>query len=122
MTFATSNLQKAAILAVKKDTTSNYAYVEALQGNKQEAIRVVEGMIKKESANIDRLKWELHNAACIHALLGNTQKAMEYVEQSLAIGYDGFDHLVNDRDLESLKLIPAYKLMLAKYKVPVPRY
>lgn len=120
--LATINLQKAAILAVKKDTTSNYAYVEAIQDNKQEAIRVVEGMIKKESANIDRLKWELHNAACIHALLGNTQKAMEYVEQSLAIGYDGFDHLVNDRDLESLKLIPAYKLMLAKYKVPVPRY
>lgn len=120
--LATINLQRAATLSVKKDTTSSYAYAEAMQGNKQEAIRVIEGLIRKELANDSRLQWELHNAACIHALLGNTQKAMEYVEQSLVAGYDGFDHLVNDRDLESLKQIPAYKLMLAKYKVPVPKY
>ncbi len=120
--LAMINLQKASTLAVKKDTTSNYAYAQAMQGNKQEAIRVIESMIKKESANNDRLKWELHNAACINALLGNTQKAIEYVEQSLVVGYDNFDHLINDRDLESLKQIPAYKLMLAKYKVPVPKY
>lgn len=38
--LAMINLQKAATLSVKKDTASNYAYAQALQGNQQEAIRV----------------------------------------------------------------------------------
>lgn len=120
--LAAINLQKAASLSVINDTTSGYAYAKAVKGEKQEAVRVMETLLKKESTDNELLKWGLHNAACIHALTGNLSKAMAYLEQSLVAGYDNFDHLVNDRDLEVLKQLPAYRLMLTKYKVPLPKY
>ncbi len=120
--LAAINLQKAASLSVLNDTTSSYAYAKAVKGDRQEAVRVIETLLRKATTNNELLKWELHNAACIHALTGNLPKAMAYLEQSLVAGYDNFDHLVNDRDLEVLKQLPAYRLMLTKYNVPVPKY
>lgn len=120
--LAAINLQKAAGLSVLNDTTSSYAYAKAVKGDRQEAVRVIETLLRKETTDNELLKWELHNAACIHALTGNLPKAMAYLEQSLVAGYDNFDHLVNDRDLEVLKQLPAYRLMLTKYNVPVPKY
>ena len=120
--LAAINLQKAASLSVLNDTTSSYAYAKAVKGDRQEAVRVIETLLRKETTDNELLKWELHNAACIHALTGNLPKAMAYLEQSLVAGYDNFDHLVNDRDIEVLKQLPAYRLMLTKYNVPVPKY
>lgn len=120
--LAKLNLSKAANLSLAYDTTSSYAYAKAVNGEQAEAIRVIESIITKESSNADRLKWELHNAGCIYALVGNIPKSIKYIEQSLIAGYDDFDHLINDRDLESIKASAVYKALLVKYKVPVPVY
>jgi hypothetical protein len=67
-------------------------------------------------------KWQLHNAACIYALSGNNMKALEYLDKSLAAGFDDFNHLVNDRDLVTLVALPQYKAILAKYNAPQPKW
>lgn len=118
--LAAINLQKAAELAcVLGDTTSGYAYAKVVKGERQEAIRVIEKIINKESSNPDRLKWELYNGACIHMLTGNTARALQYLEQALIAGFDDFDHLYTDTDLNPLRPLPAFKALLAKYRVPI---
>jgi tetratricopeptide (TPR) repeat protein len=119
--LAEINLQKAADLSIEKDTSSSYAYAKVIKGDKQEAFRIIAKLIRKENADNDRLKWELHNAACVYALAGDSNKALQYLDKSFIAGFDDFDHLVNDRDLASLVSLPQYKAILAKYKVPQPK-
>lgn len=120
--LAAINLQKAAELSSILDTTSSYAYAKAVKGERAEAVRIIDKLIKQESTNADNLKWELYNGACIHALTGNPTKALQYLEQSLIAGFDNFDHMYNDEDLDSLRQLPAFKALLIKYKVPVPKF
>jgi len=120
--LAAINLQKAADLASILDTTSSYAYAKAVKGDRLEAVLIIEKLIKQESTNADDLKWELYNAACIHVLTGNPTKALQYLEQSLVAGFDNFDHMYNDEDLDPLRQLPAFKALLIKYKIPVPKF
>ena len=56
--------------------------------------------------------------ACIYNLAGNKVKAFEYLDKSLAAGYDDYRHLINDRDLLTLMKESQWKIILAKYRVP----
>ena len=82
----------------------------------------MEQQLEKESSDKYRHKWNLHVMACIYALGGDNNKALEFVEKSLIAGYKDYDHLVNDRDLESLPGLPQFKAILTKYKVPQPKW
>lgn len=119
--LASLNLLKAATTAALLDTTVSYAYVKAVKGDKEEAIRVMEKILHKEIDNPDRLKWELYNAACIHVLTGNPARGVQYLDQALAAGYDDYDHMYNDYDLDPIRQLPAFRALLLKYKVPVPK-
>lgn len=120
------NLQKALQLSLverkNKDTASNYIYTIAWLGDKQMAERLTTKLLVNASMNTEQLALELHNAACIYTILGNYTRALQYLDQSLAAGYDDYHHLINDRDLEPLFNMPEYKNILNKYKVPVPVY
>ena len=119
--LASTNLEKAADKSILADTTSSYAYAKIIEGDKQTAIRVILKLIKENGTDNYNLKWNLHNAACIYSLAGDTNKALQYVEKSLIAGFDDYDHLINDRDLLAIAVLPQYKGILAKYKVPQPR-
>jgi len=66
-------------------------------------------------------KCALHTLASIHTPSGNTARGLEYLDKSLAAGFDDYLHLVNDRDLVALMKLPQWKIILAKYKVPAPK-
>ncbi|MGV3595636.1 MAG: TPR end-of-group domain-containing protein [Sediminibacterium sp.] len=124
--LANGNYQKAMSYTIsgtqKKDTSSNYAYAAAAMGDKVTAERFIKKMIIDASAKIGALADEYHNAACIYTTLGNFSKAFEYLELSLQAGYNSFEHMLHDADLEPLYKLPEYKNLLVKYKVPVPVY
>jgi tetratricopeptide (TPR) repeat protein len=124
--LANGNYQKAMSYTIsgtqKKDTSSNYAYAAAAMGDKVTAERFIKKMIIDASAKIGALADEYHNAACIYTTLGNFSKAFEYLELSLQAGYNSFEHMLHDEDLEPLYKLPEYKNLLVKYKVPVPVY
>lgn len=44
----------------------------------------------------------LYNLACSYALLNNTRPALNALSQAIELGYDDFEHLRNDADLENL--------------------
>ena len=90
-------------------------------GNTSEAVNNMFRLIDKYRLDIYQYKWELHVLACVYALAGNSVKALEYLDKSLAAGFDDYDHLYNDRDLVSICKLPQYKVILTKYKVPQPK-
>lgn len=119
--LANANLEKGADLALKDKDTSTYCYVNIIKGNKEEAIRIsLEQIETKKNDEYDH-KWALHNMACVYSLAGNATKGLEYLEKSMAAGFDDYPHLVNDRDLASLMKLPQWKTILVKYKVPTPK-
>ena len=120
--LADINLTKAMDLAAKDDYSATGAYAKVVNGNSKDAIASVLGKAEKYKDDKYEYKWMLHNAACIYALSGNSQKALEYLDKSLAAGFDDYNHLVNDRDLVSLTGLPQYRAILAKYKVPQPKW
>ena len=121
--LAETNLVKAIELD-KTDgiASSTYAYAKIFLGETQEAIAFILENIEKNKDDSYQYKWQLHNAACIYSLAGNKLKALEYLDKSLAAGFDDYDHLINDRDLISLTALPQYKTILIKYKVPQPKW
>lgn len=56
-----------------------------------------------------------YNLACLSALQNKKSEAIEYLEKSLINGYDDYDHLTKDTDLDSLREMPEYKKLLKKY-------
>ncbi len=120
--LAETNLAKAIDLSKDDATTATAAYARVVKGEVQEAVGIMMEKIDKYKDDKYEYKWQLHNAACIFALSGNKPKALEYLEKSLAAGFDDYNHLVNDRDLVSLTVLPQYKVILAKYNVPTPKW
>lgn len=120
--LAQINLDKAIELDRLDGGSSTTAYAKVFKGEAAEAIALIMERIEKNKDDAYRYKWELHNATCIYALAGNKAKALEYLDKSLAAGLDDYHHLVNDRDLVSLVLLPQYKAIMTKYKVPQPKW
>ncbi len=120
--LADINLTKAMEMAAKDEYSATGAYAKVVNGNSKDAISDVLQKVDKYRDDKYEYKWMLHNAACIYALSGNSQKALEYLDRSLAAGFDDYNHLVNDRDLVSLTALPQYRTILTKYKVPQPKW
>jgi tetratricopeptide (TPR) repeat protein len=53
-----------------------------------------------------------YNAACGFALAGNKDEALDWLEYSVKSGYNDFDHLREDTDLDSLRNEKRYKRLL----------
>ncbi|HMD00056.1 MAG TPA: tetratricopeptide repeat protein, partial [Ferruginibacter sp.] len=120
--LAETNLNKAIDLAKDDVSGATVAYAKVIKGLNNEAFDYVLTKIDENKTLPYEYKWQLHNAACIYALAGNKTKALEYLDKSLAAGFDDYNHLVNDGDLVSLTALPQYKMILSKYKVPSPKW
>jgi len=120
--LAQINLTKAFEMSKDEATSATYAYAKVVNGESEEGISLILKNVEKNKDDNYQNKWQLHNAACIYALSGNKVKALEYLDKSLAAGFDDYNHLVNDRDLLSISVLPQYKAMLTKYKVPQPKW
>lgn len=114
-------LQKAIMLSTQIDTTSDYIYSKAVKGDKVEAVNAALRMTKKENEKKDRVKWNIYNTACVYAITGDAVKALQYLDKSLAAGFDDFDHIYSDEDWDSLRATPGFKAILTKYKAPTPK-
>jgi len=107
-------LEKAVALALTIDTSSDYSYSKLFMGDVTAAINNSFRLIDKYRHDDYRYKWQLHVLGCIYALSGNGPKAIEYLDKSFAAGFDDYEHLYNDRDLQSIMNLPQYKALLIK--------
>ena len=58
----------------------------------------------------------LYNLACSYSLLGNLEKAFCVIQIAVARGYDEFDFMQKDRDLEKLREYLPFKDFLDQLK------
>lgn len=56
-----------------------------------------------------------YNLACSYSLLRQQTEALEALEKCMALGYDDFEFLEEDADLNFLRKDPRYKDLLSKY-------
>lgn len=120
--LAETNLSKAIEIAADDPASAMGDYAEVIKGNTAKAVSSVLEKVEKYRNDKYEYKWQLHNAACIYALSGNKAKALEYLDRSLAAGFDDYNHLVNDRDLVSLTTMPQYTAILVRHKVPQAKW
>ena len=50
----------------------------------------------------------LYNLACSYSLLGQLEKAVDYFERSLYAGFDDWNHIAGDTDLDNIREHPKY--------------
>ena len=53
-----------------------------------------------------------YNVSCAYALLGEKEKALDWLEKSVENGFNQFDHMEEDPDLDSLRDEPRYKKII----------
>jgi tetratricopeptide (TPR) repeat protein len=58
-----------------------------------------------------------YNLACSYSMTDRIDLAVLAMEQALVLGYSDFKWLAEDPDLENLRLDPAYRKILAKFKI-----
>ena len=56
-----------------------------------------------------------YNLACSYSLLCRPKEALEALERSISLGYNDFNFLQKDKDLQSLRTEPGYQALLDKY-------
>lgn len=56
-----------------------------------------------------------YNLACSYALTKNYQTAVKILIKAISLGYDDFEHLFNDPDLECLHDLPEFINLTKKY-------
>ncbi|MFZ6024312.1 MAG: tetratricopeptide repeat protein [Bacteroidota bacterium] len=119
--LANANFAKGAEMAMAQKDTVQYCYTRLFSGDITESVHMMLGIVERSAGNKYRYSWNLHNMACFYSISGNTTKALDYLEKTLAAGFNDYPHLLNDRDLESLMKLPQWKTILAKHKVPLPK-
>jgi tetratricopeptide (TPR) repeat protein len=54
-----------------------------------------------------------YNVACAYALKGNKEQAIDWLEMSIKMGYNDFDHIRTDSDFDSIRKERRYLRLLA---------
>ncbi len=60
--------------------------------------------------------YPLYNAACFHALVGDNERALDLLEQALAQGEGFLDWIQHDADLNGLRELPRYRVLMARFE------
>lgn len=60
-----------------------------------------------------------YNLACSLALVGDRAAAIRELRRALEQGYDDFEYLWRDADLDSLREEPGYRELLKEYSIPL---
>lgn len=65
---------------------------------------------------------DYYNAACSWALAGNKDKALDYIKESIDLGWLNINHLKNDNDLNSLHGATAWEALINELQHKVDEY
>lgn len=57
-----------------------------------------------------------YNLACSHSLVGEIEQAFEELKSAIDMGYDNFDLLLIDDDLDNLRNDPRYRDLLEEFE------
>lgn len=62
-------------------------------------------------------KVALYNLACSYSMVGMVDASIESLERAIVAGYDQFDYMGRDSDLEAVRQDPRFRRLLESYRV-----
>ncbi|MFH1194227.1 MAG: tetratricopeptide repeat protein [bacterium] len=57
-----------------------------------------------------------YNLACYYSLVGKKSESLEYLEKSIQKGFDNFEYIENDTDLDNVRNEDNFKILMDKYE------
>ncbi len=93
-----------------RESTAMYAY-QAL-GELDKAKEFMQRLIDEEPD----YEGNYYDAACLYARMGDKAKALEYLRQALEYGYRDFAHIAVDYDMDNLREMEEFKVLIEEYK------
>jgi tetratricopeptide (TPR) repeat protein len=93
----------------------SYTYMASNYFASGDTLASLEWYFKAMEKNPDDLQ-AIYNIGCIYSLTGKVKDALKYIELSLEKGYDDFDHIAKDIDLDNIRNLKEFKDLIAKYK------
>jgi protein O-mannosyl-transferase len=57
-----------------------------------------------------------YNLACYYSVTNNTAKSLANLEKAFQLGYNNYDHIEKDYDLDGIRSNPDFKKLIEKYK------
>lgn len=86
---------------------SFYAYYYL--GQREKAIEVLNATLE------DGDNGDYYDAACLYSIMGEKEQALAYLHKSLEMGWDDFNHIRRDRDLDNIRDSKKFKTLLNAY-------
>ena len=65
--------------------------------------------------NNPKNKWAHYNIACVKALQNDVNETFIWLEKTLELGFDEFEHLENDPEFNNIRKLPKYQALMSKY-------
>lgn len=81
-------------------------------GKFKESIETFELALKKDVLYKNTYEY---NLACVYSLQNEPEKALDYFKRSLQSGYDDLSHITADSDLDNIRGLPGFKIIIEKY-------
>lgn len=90
-----------------------YPFCLYFLGDRENAVASMKALINTEFTP----QFGYYNLACLHSLMGNEKEAFVCLDSALHNGYKNYDGLKTDEDFINIKYKPAFKSLMAKYKI-----
>ena len=110
--LASADFQK--VIEQDKYNSVYVPFSKAFTGDVDQALSMMEARIAKATEK----QGEYYNMACLHSLLGNESEAIRYLDLAFQNGYNNYEWFQEDPDFNSVKYKPAFKNLIAKYRIP----
>jgi C-terminal processing protease CtpA/Prc len=84
----------------------------------EDALAILRGLHEIPGIDTTAYAWSsiLYNMACAHSLLGAYDSAMFYLKGVVDAGYQNYDHLMKDSDLDPLRTDPEFAILAQRVK------
>jgi superkiller protein 3 len=80
-----------------------------------EGISIFEEALKRDTAYTNLYEY---NLACIYSRQSVDDKALEYLARSIISGYTNLAHISEDTDLDNIRSLPKFKMIIEKHFKP----
>lgn len=108
---ATELLQQALLIDTVANDESYAHYALFYLGKEEEAKAWMEKIL-----NIDQSAGTYYNAACLYSLTDEKEKSLNFLRTALEKGFRRFCHIRNDRDLNNIRILPEFNILLEEYE------
>lgn len=110
--LAKANYEEILKVDTKCNSSSIRHYALLGLGKEKEA----EEWINRIISTIPNQSWIHYDKACLLAQIGKTKEALASLSKALELGYNSFNQMMNDADLENVRQLPTFAPLVEKYK------